>query len=58
MGFKCVNDLCENPQGYLITSYKYPNNPLFVFEEFYQRLADAGKQFVDVINSCMVLSNY
>ena len=42
MGFKQLFKDEENPNGYLLTSFLYPENPLFIFEEFYNRLADAG----------------
>jgi 2-aminoethylphosphonate-pyruvate transaminase len=29
-------------QGYIITSYRYPEQPAFKFEEFYSRLSDQG----------------
>ena len=43
MGFDQLFTEKENPEGCLLTSFIYPNNPLFIFEEFYQRLADAGR---------------
>ena len=43
MGFDQLFTDQENPEGCLLTSFIYPDNPLFIFEEFYQRLADAGK---------------
>ena len=43
MGFSQRYRDKENPEGFLVTSYVYPNNPLFIFDEFYQRLADTGK---------------
>lgn len=40
MGFK--EYLRPKDQGYIITSFPYPEHPLFVFEEFYRRLNDQG----------------
>ena len=34
--------LPEELQGYIITSFRYPSAPAFVFEEFYDRLNDHG----------------
>lgn len=42
MGFDQLFTDRENPDGCLLTSFVYPNNPLFIFEEFYQRLGDTG----------------
>ncbi|XP_070577879.1 2-aminoethylphosphonate--pyruvate transaminase-like isoform X2 [Ptychodera flava] len=38
MGFRQLLD--PSDQGYIITSYHYPNHPNFNFQEFYQRLND------------------
>ena len=43
LGFKQLYKDTENPQGYLTTSFRFPTNPLFVFEEFQSRLSDYGK---------------
>ena len=40
MGFK--EYLRPEDQGYIITSFPYPEHPKFVFEEFYRRLNDQG----------------
>jgi 2-aminoethylphosphonate-pyruvate transaminase len=40
MGFK--EYLRPKDQGYIITSFPYPEHPKFVFEEFYRRLNDQG----------------
>ncbi|XP_076817684.1 2-aminoethylphosphonate--pyruvate transaminase-like [Clavelina lepadiformis] len=42
MGFRQLIDDEKNPNGYFVTSFVHPINPLFVFEEFYQRLSDRG----------------
>ena len=42
MGFKQLFQDKENPDGYIVTSFLYPNVPQFVFKEFYKRLGDAG----------------
>lgn len=42
MGFKRLFKTEENPDGYLMTVFEYPKNPLFVFTEFYNRLSDQG----------------
>ena len=42
MGFKRIFTDEDNPQGYMMTVFEYPRNPLFVFPEFYNRLSDAG----------------
>lgn len=34
--------LAPESRGYIITSFHYPSDPAFVFEDFYQRLADRG----------------
>lgn len=41
MGFKEL--LKESDQGYIITSFYYPNHPNFDFEEFYERLSSKGQ---------------
>ena len=43
MGFKQLFQDDENPDGYIVTSFHYPNVPQFIFEEFVKRLSDAGK---------------
>lgn len=40
MGFRPY--LPQEDRGYIITSFHYPADPKFVFEDFYQRLADKG----------------
>lgn len=40
MGFK--EYLKPELQGYIITSFRYPDHPRFSFEDFYQRLNDRG----------------
>ena len=40
MGFK--EYLKPELQGYIITSFRYPEHPNFTFEEFYERLNDRG----------------
>ncbi len=40
MGFEAY--LPEEDQSYIITTYKYPGNPEFRFEQFYSQLSDAG----------------
>ena len=40
MGFQTYLDPAD--QGYIITSFRYPNHLLFDFQEFYQRLHDKG----------------
>lgn len=47
MGFKQLYKDTENPQGYLTTSFRFPTNPLFVFEEFQSRLSDYGYLICD-----------
>ena len=42
MGFRQLFLDNENPNGYIVTSFIYPNVPQFVFKEFYKRLSDAG----------------
>lgn len=42
MGFKQLYKDTENPNGYIVTSFQYPNIPQFVFDEFSKRLSDAG----------------
>jgi 2-aminoethylphosphonate-pyruvate transaminase len=34
--------LAPDDQGYIITSFRYPDHPNFAFETFYNRLSDAG----------------
>ena len=46
MGFKQLYKDAENPNGYIVTSFQYPNIPQFVFDEFSKRLSDAGKVIV------------
>ena len=46
MGFQQLYKDIENPFGYLTTSFLYPKNPLFVFDEFQSRLSDYGKIFL------------
>ena len=46
MGFKLLYKDNENPNGYIVTSFIYPNIPQFVFEEFARRLSDAGRVLV------------
>lgn len=41
MGFKEL--LKESDQGYIITSFYYPDHPNFKFEEFYERLSEKGQ---------------
>ena len=41
MGFKEL--LKESDQGYIITSFFFPDDPNFQFEEFYSRLSDKGQ---------------
>lgn len=41
MGFKEL--LKDIDQGYIITSYFFPDHPNFTFEEFYKRLSDKGQ---------------
>lgn len=43
MGFLQIYSEEENPQGYLTTAFRHPDNPLFVFEEFQNRLSDYGE---------------
>ena len=43
MGFKQLFQDDENPDGYIVTSFHYPNVPQFIFEEFVKRLSDAGE---------------
>jgi len=40
MGFR--EYLESDKQGYIITSFRYPEHPNFTFEEFYERLNDKG----------------
>ncbi|MEI6288896.1 MAG: 2-aminoethylphosphonate--pyruvate transaminase [Chloroflexota bacterium] len=40
MGFKAYLD--RNVQGYIITSFNYPDHPKFVFKEFYEKLSEKG----------------
>jgi 2-aminoethylphosphonate-pyruvate transaminase len=40
MGFEPY--LAEEDQSYIITTYRYPSNPQFRFEEFYSRLSEMG----------------
>ena len=40
MGFRTY--LKPEVQGYIITSFRYPNHPKFVFREFYERLSEKG----------------
>jgi 2-aminoethylphosphonate-pyruvate transaminase len=40
MGFKTY--LKSKDQGYIITSFYYPEHPNFVFREFYERLSEKG----------------
>ncbi len=40
MGFKTY--LKPKDQGYIITSFYYPEHPNFVFKEFYERLSEKG----------------
>jgi len=40
LGFQTY--LPPEDQGYIITSFRYPASPAFVFEEFYTRLSDKG----------------
>lgn len=40
LGFKTY--LNAQDQGYIITSFYYPEHPKFVFREFYERLSDKG----------------
>ena len=44
MGFSQLFEDKENPDGCFLTSFIYPNDPLFIFDEFYQRLGDTGEQ--------------
>ena len=41
LGFKELLD--ESVQGYIITSYFYPNDPNFNFMDFYNRLNEKGE---------------
>lgn len=43
MGFKQLFSNEENPNGYLVTTFLYPDIPQFVFDEFCKRLSDAGR---------------
>ena len=43
MGFEQLYKDSENPNGYIVTTFKYPDVPQFVFDEFSKRLSDAGK---------------
>jgi 2-aminoethylphosphonate-pyruvate transaminase len=40
MGFE--EYLAPERQGYIITSFRYPGDPRFAFDDFYRRLADRG----------------
>jgi 2-aminoethylphosphonate-pyruvate transaminase len=40
LGFECY--LAPEDQSYIITSFRYPADPAFRFEEFYTRLSDLG----------------
>lgn len=40
LGFK--EYLSRELQGYIITSFRYPENPKFIFKEFYQKLNERG----------------
>ncbi len=40
MGFKTYLD--EEDQGFIITSFYYPDHPKFAFREFYERLSEKG----------------
>ncbi|XP_076817685.1 2-aminoethylphosphonate--pyruvate transaminase-like [Clavelina lepadiformis] len=42
MGFRQLIDDAKNPNGYLLTSFLHPINPLFLFDKFYERLSDKG----------------
>jgi len=42
IGFEQLYKDSENPNGYIVTSFKYPDIPQFVFDEFSNRLSDAG----------------
>ena len=42
MRFEQLHSDCENPNGYLVTSFKYPDIPQFIYSEFCARLDDAG----------------
>ena len=43
MGF--VEFLDDTHEGYIITSYNFPNDPHFFFQDFYRRLSDKGLSF-------------
>jgi 2-aminoethylphosphonate-pyruvate transaminase len=40
LGFKTY--LRPEVQGYIITAFRYPEHPKFIFREFYERLSDKG----------------
>jgi len=42
MGFKQLIRDADNPNGYLLTAFKYPLISRFVFDEFQQRLNEEG----------------
>ena len=52
LGFKEFLD--EQHDGYIITSYKFPEDENFDFSEFYNRLANAGENN----NNAITVSNY
>ena len=43
MGFEQFFTNDQNPNGFISTSYRIPSNPLFVIDEFRNRLNDYGK---------------
>jgi hypothetical protein len=44
MGFETLLDAQRiGSDGYIITSFKFPDHPNFIFEDFYKRLSALGK---------------
>jgi len=39
----------ENPNGYFVTAFKFPNSTRFVFNDFYERLSDEGTKITRLV---------
>lgn len=44
IGFQNIIDPADNPNGYIVSTFHYPDNSRFIFERFYEKLSEAGAQ--------------
>jgi 2-aminoethylphosphonate-pyruvate transaminase len=50
--------VADEHDGHIITSFKYPKDKKFNFEEFYNRLSEKGSNYWDSYNNCFTYIFY